>query len=188
MDYLVIILFLIFVICCLVYRLHFVDSTIKIYADKYDKHSELIKKYEAFQTGTADNNLFVKYGLGGVQTIVDNIATNAGADSQLAPFFAVLDKPGHDSKAVLKSTLDLQLSALLGAGWVYPGRGFTRGVCPMGRSMKASHKGLNIPDSIFTRFLNVAVVPALQQAGVSASDIQAAAPLLEAMRRDIISS
>lgn len=182
MDYKVlsIVLIIVLVICLSV--MFWMNTQLTEYA----KSDDLIAANSNFQSGTPDNNLFVKYGLAGVQAVVDNVATNALNDEQLQPFFGVLGSPNHNTGASLKATLDLQLSSLLGAGWLYPGRTFTRGVSVVGRDMATSHRGLNIPDAIFTRFLNVAVVPALQQAGVSDADIAKAAPALEAMRRSIV--
>lgn len=165
------------------------NEVIKQYSTKYDKYSDMVTAYDQFQTGTAENNLFIRYGgITAIQAVVDNIATNAGNDPELAPFFGNLGKPGNDTGAQLKSTLDLQLSSLFSGPFVYPGRAFTRGVTPVGRSMSDSHRGLQITNDIFSRFLTVAVVPALRSAGVSDTDIAAAAPALESMRNQIISA
>lgn len=182
------------VVICMIWliRKHFEEKeVIRQYSAKYDKYSDLIIAYDKFQSATAENNLFIKYTLSGVQAVVDNIATNAGNDPILAPFFTppttVVGTTGHDTFPQLKSLLDTQIASLLGAPWVYPCRSFTRGVCAQGRSMKDSHRGLNISSDIFDRFLTVAIVPALKSAGVSDADIAAAAPALQAMKNDIIS-
>lgn len=183
------ILIIILCICLLWALFHLHQTKLQLAAtyQKYDQYDSLITAYDNFQKGTASSNLFIKYGgLDAVQTIVDSIAANAGADSQLAPFFSVVGQPGHDTGAQLKSTLDHQISYLLGSPWVYPGRTFTRGVCVQGRSMKASHAGLQITNAIFDRFLTVAIVPALKSAGVSDADIAAASPALESLRQDIV--
>ena len=169
--------------CMRNYRL---AQEVRCQAKKLDKYDDVITSYERFQTGTKENNYYIKYGgQDAVTAVVDDIAINATTDEQLKPFFAVLGQPGHNSGETLKAILDLQLSSLLGAGWPYPGRAFTRGVTPMARNMRDSHRGLNVTDEIFTRFVNVAIVPALKKNGVPDADIKALAPALEAMRGDI---
>ncbi len=190
MNFYVYIVFFILCLCLVMslWQIQAANTTIRDYSTKLDQHKDLISAYDGFQNGTTSNNLFVKYGLAGVQAVVDNIATNAGTDSQLAPFFSVIDQPGHDSSAMLKAILDVQLLSLLGGPLPYPTRAFTRGVTPIGRTMADSHRGLKITDAIFTRFLNVAIVPALKTAGVSDADIAAAAPALENMRSSIVTA
>jgi len=182
---------LILCICLLWALFHLHQTRLQLAAtyQKYDRYDSLITAYNSFQTGTASNNLFIKYGgMDAVQTIVDSIAANAGADATLSPFFGVLNQTGHDTGAQLKSLLDLQISYLLGSSWVYPGRSFTRGVCVQGRSMKASHAGLQITNAIFDRFLTIAIIPALISAGVSDADIAAASPALENLRKEIVTA
>lgn len=150
------------------------------------KYGELMKNFDDFQSGDATNNLFIKYGgLQTVQTVVDAAVTNLVADPTLAPVFSVVGTPSHRSGAQLKSLLDLQISALLGAPFVYPSKSFTRGVTVDGRTMKTSHAGLSITAAQQEKFISI-LASTLIQCGVSAEDVAAVAPKLNAMTKDIV--
>lgn len=150
------------------------------------RYGELICHFEKFEHGNASDNLFIKYGgLATVETVVDTAVTNLLADPTLAPVFSVVGTPNHRSGAQLKSLLDLQISTLLGGPFVYPARSFTRGVIVDGRSMKASHASLTITTAQFNTFVNI-LAGTLIQCGVAQADVNAIAPKLQSMVRDIV--
>lgn len=147
---------------------------------------KLVKQYVAFETGTADNNLFIRYGgLQTIQAVVDSAVQNLLNEPSLAPVFSVVSTPGHRSGAQLKACLDLQLSALLGFYSPYPGRTFTRGVIVDARTMRDSHKHLTISQDMFNTFVNV-LVKTLTDAGIAQADINMLAPGLVGMAKDIV--
>lgn len=150
------------------------------------KYSQLIKNYQAFETGNTTNNLFIKYGgLQTVQAVVDAAVTNLVAEPTLQSVFAVVGQPGHRSGPQLKACLDLQVSALLSGPFAYPARTFTRGAIVDARSMKASHMNLQITTAQFNTFVNI-LAQTLIQSGVTQADVDALAPGLEAMVGDIV--
>jgi hypothetical protein len=160
--------------------------------DFKSQNTDLIQQYNQYQYGDVTKNLFVKYCVKGndnpliiIQTLVDDCATALANDPLLAPVFTVLGQPGHRSGAELKACLDLQFTALLGGPVPYPGRTFTRGVTVLARSMKDSHRSLNIDQAIFNKFVAV-VAQVFLDAGVLPADVNAIAPALNGMMSDIV--
>lgn len=147
---------------------------------------KLVRQYIAFETGTADNNLFIKYGgLETIQAVVDSAVTNLLNEPSLAPVFSVVGQPNHRTGAQLKACLDLHFTYLLGGPVIYPSRTFTRGAIVDARTMRDSHKHLTITQDQFNTFVNV-LVKTLTDAGVAQADINMLAPGLVDMAKDIV--
>jgi len=151
-------------------------------------HQSLVDRYRSFECGTAENNLFIKYGgIQGIMGAVDVAVSNLIAEPTLANVFSVVGQPTHRSGLELKACLDLQFSSLLGFALPYPSRTFTRGISVNARNMRDSHRniGLNITTAQFNTFVNI-LATSLVQAGISQADVNALAPTLTAMSSDIV--
>ena len=70
--------------------------------------------------GAGGQTLYQKYGAA-IPTVVDDAVAGVLADCEIAPYFAVVGQPGHDSVARLKSCLRLQFTVLMGGPGSYPG-------------------------------------------------------------------
>ncbi|WII73853.1 group 1 truncated hemoglobin [Bdellovibrio sp. 22V] len=134
-------------------------------------------------------NLYEKYG--GYPTVM-KLANDLGnallVDPITAPYFGVVGTPGHVTPDRLLSCLDLQLVSLLGGPTVYPGRSKFRNAPPEGYqclSMRKIHKGLNISEEAWNRFLMIAV-DVLKANGVEQHDIHQIAPILIGMKEDVV--
>jgi len=147
-------------------------------------HRDMIKNYWRYQSSS--KTLFEKYGgLQTIQAVVDASVVNLLAEPSLSNVFAVVGQEGHRSGPQLKSCLDLQFAALFGGPFAYPAKTFTRGVTVNARTMKDSHRGLKITTAQFNSFVNI-LAKTLLDSGVATEDVNAVAPGLKAMLKDIV--
>lgn len=152
----------------------------------------VIESFKRFQSG---NTLFSQIGgIEVVQAVVDSAAANLTSDSMLAPFFGVVGEEGHDTGLQLKASLDLLFTTLLGGPTCYTGMGrsvtsrgrtFTRKVNFVARSMRDSHRGLDVTQAVFDRFVQV-LADTLIQNGLTEEQVGALAPQLNAMAASIV--
>src|SRR5437660_418455 len=106
-------------------------------------------KDAATETGT--QSLYDKYGgAPTVKKVVDDAVTGLLADCQVAPYLASVGTPNHDSVDRLKSYLRLQFTALMGGPATYPGTNDNGEMC---LDMKTIHTGLQIPGTVFDKFV-----------------------------------
>lgn len=136
-------------------------------------------------SGTADTgvqSLYDKYG--GAKTVsqvVDDAVTGLLADCQVAPYLAVVGTTGHDSVDRLKSCLRLQFTALMGGPATYPGVNDKGDTCV---SMKTIHTGLQIPGTVFDKFV-MDLGAVLKTDGVSDADVATIAGAVGGLKTDI---
>ena len=119
--------------------------------------------------GSGGNNQSVSARLGGFDGILAFLHTRAVpallADPQIAPFFANPSVSADDIEECLALLLDHDL------GGPSPKNGaVTRSGHVCRSSMSNIHRGLEIPDAIVTRFLDI-IRQELTTAGVGASDV-----------------
>jgi hypothetical protein len=136
-------------------------------------------------SGTPDagnKTLYEKYGTA-IPKVVDDAVAGLTADCQLAPYFAVVGMPGHDSVARLKSCLRLQFTALFGGPATYPGVNDQGDMCV---GMAASHAGLEIPEAAFDRFV-MDLGGVLKADGVADEDIATIAAAVGGLEAEIVS-
>ena len=134
----------------------------------------------------AGPSLYQKYGgAPTVQKLTGDLIVAVSADCVVAPYFAVIGQPGHDTAARLSSCLNLQFSALLGAlGTTYPG------ISPEGyqcEDLGTIHKDLGIPQPVFDRFASD-VAGVLQTDGISAADAAVIGQGLVSLSPSIVST
>jgi truncated hemoglobin YjbI len=123
-----------------------------------------------------------------IQKIVDEVVTAVTVDPETAPYFALVDQPGHDTTDHLKSCFDLQFIALFGGPATYPGVSHYRSAPPEGyacKDMAAIHAKLGISHAVFNQFMNdVAVV--LANNGIAEDDINTLAPQFFGFKSQIV--
>jgi hypothetical protein len=134
-------------------------------------------------TGGTSGTLYAKYGTS-ISKIVDDAVAAELADCVVAPYFAVVGTPGHDSVARLKSCLRLQFTALMGGPATYPGKNDQGDICA---DMQAIHTGLGIPGDVFDKFI-ADVGAVLVADGVNVIDASRIAAALIVLRPQIVSS
>jgi len=133
-------------------------------------------------------------GLGGdnqapkaVAKVVDDAVAGLLADPKVAPYFANIGKPGHDSVARLKACLNLQFNALLGGPYTYPGPVLADRITQTCESMATAHADIGIPSCVFDQFItDLAAV--LQANGVPAAYISRVVPVLVGTKARVVSS
>jgi len=138
--------------------------------------------------GDAGTTLYSRLGgHAGIAAAVDMIVARELMDPEIASyFFYQVQMPvpgGHPTVAQLKSCLVNQLGNAAGGPEAYPGApGDNMGFqC---RNMAAAHTGLQIPNSVFDRFVaNAAGV--LMTAGVAAADIAVVGGVLNSTKADV---
>lgn len=134
-------------------------------------------------TSPSTPSLYTKYGgAATIQKVVDDAVTGVLADPVVAPFFAVIGQPGHDSANRLKSCLRLQFTAVFGGPATYPGRNDQGDQC---QDMVTSHAGLAITGPVFDRFITD-LTGVLAADGVSQADIATIAPTLVGLKSQIV--
>jgi hypothetical protein len=128
----------------------------------------------------------------GIANAVDAIVTRELMDPEIASYFYFQVTPGrggmppvdgHPNVAQLKSCLVNQLASAAGGPEMYPGMPADN----MGwqcRSMSAAHNGLNIPNSVFDRFVTIAA-GVLMTAGVAPADIMIIGGVLNSTKADV---
>lgn len=149
------------------------------------ENQDLVEQYNTYQNTTT-----LYETLGGADTVkiaVDNAVSALLAEPSLSNVFAVVGTSGHRTGAQLKSCLDAQFSTLLGYALPYPTKTLTRGAIVKARSMRASHKSLNlgITTAQFNTFVSI-LATSLVQSGVPQANVDALAPQLTAMSVDIV--
>ncbi len=143
--------------------------------------------------GDAGGTLYARLGgRAGIAGAVDAIVAQELMDPEIASYFYFQVTPGssgmppvdgHPNVAQLKSCLVNQLANAAGGPEQYPGAPADN----MGwqcRNMTASHAGLNIPGSVFDRFVTIAA-GVLTGAGVAASDIAIIGGVLNSTRAQV---
>jgi len=143
-------------------------------------------------TGCSSNNsmtspstpsLYTKYGgAPTIKKVVDDAATGLLADPVVAPFFASLGAPGHDTPDRLKSCLRLQFTAVFGGPATYPGVDDMGDTC---RDMTAAHANVGVTGPVFDRFITD-LTGVLTADGVSQADIATVAPVLVGLKSQIV--
>lgn len=110
-------------------------------------------------TDAGPQTMYDKYGAAGFTAVNDKIITKALAlpTASVGTSFQDLDDAG---KTRLKANLGAYLIQAFGGPSNYTGR-----------DMTAAHAGLNITEAQYDYFITNAVVPALQEAGVTQADI-----------------
>jgi hypothetical protein len=128
----------------------------------------------------------------GIAGAVDAIVARELMDPEIASYFYFQVTPGrggmppvdgHPSVAQLKSCLVNQLANVAGGPEQYPGTPADN----MGwqcRNMRAAHADLNIPNSVFDRFVSIAA-GVLMGAGVAPADIATIGGVLNSTRADV---
>ena len=134
-------------------------------------------------TTPSDQSLYDKYGgAPTIRKVVDDAVTGVLADPIVAPFFAVIGQPGHDSPERLKSCLRLQFTAVFGGPATYPGRNDQGDMC---EDMTTAHADTGVTGPVFDRFITD-LTGVLAADGVSQADISAVAPTLLGLKSQIV--
>ena len=144
-------------------------------------------------SGDAGGTLYSRLGgRAGIATAVDAIVAQELMDPEIASYFyfqvtngssGMPPVDGHPNVAQLKSCLVNQLANAAGGTEQYPGTPADN----MGwqcRNMTASHAGLNIPGSVFDRFVTIAA-GVLTSAGVAPADIAVIGGVLNSTRSQV---
>ncbi|MBL8608154.1 MAG: group 1 truncated hemoglobin [Myxococcales bacterium] len=123
----------------------------------------------------------------GIARAVDAIVAEELKDPEIASYFffqAGAPGNGHPTADQIKKCLVFQLSSATGGPEVYPPPPSDTGgyTC---RSMTEAHASLHIPDSVYTKFINVAG-GVLQGLKVDNADIETIAIFLDAFRSVIV--
>lgn len=153
-------------------------------------HFQKINQNIVDQYRTYQNTTTLYETLGGADTVkvaVDNAVNALLAEPTLANVFAVVGTHGHRTGAQLKSCLDAQFSTLMGYPLIYPTKTLTRSNIVKARSMRDSHKNINlgITEAQFDKFVSI-LATSLVQTGVPQANVDALAPSLVAMASDIV--
>ncbi len=143
----------------------------------------------AQQAAGGAQSLYDKYGgEPTIRKVVDDAVAGVLADPQVAPFFAVIGTPGHDTVDRLKSCLDLQFTTLFGGPGTFPGPSHYRNPPAAGypcEDMVTAHQGLNITSPVFDKFITD-LAGVLKADGVSDADIATIAPSLIGLKSQIV--
>ena len=131
--------------------------------------------------GGAPVSLYTKYGAA-IPQVVNDAVTGLLADCTEAPYFSVVNMPGHDSVARLKSCLRLQFTVLMGGPGVYPGVNDEGDTC---ESMTDVHAGLGIPGAVFDKFV-VDLGAVLAADGVAPADVTTIATAVAPLKTQIV--
>lgn len=132
--------------------------------------------------GGSTQTLYQKYGTA-IPKVVDDAVAGVLADCEIAPYFAVVGSPGHDSVARLKSCLRLQFTALFGGPATYPGVNDQGDTCA---DMTSIHAGLGIPGPVFDKFI-MDFGAVLKADGVADADIGTIATAVIGLKSQIVS-
>jgi hypothetical protein len=133
-------------------------------------------------SGGAMPTLYDKYGAAIPQVVNDAVA-GVLADCEIAPYFAVVGQPGHDSVDRLKSCLRLQFTVLFGGPGTYPGKNDDGDMCV---DMSTIHQGLGIPGPVFDKFVTD-FGGVLKTDGVADADITTIANAVSGLKSQIVS-
>jgi hypothetical protein len=133
--------------------------------------------------GVGGATLYTKYGAA-IPKVVDDAVTGLLGDCSIAPYFAVVGTPGHDSVARLKSCLRLQFTVLFGGPGTYPGKNDEGDTC---ESMAAIHAGLGIPGPVFDKFV-MDFGGVLATDGVDSADITTIANAVTGLKTAIVAT
>jgi hypothetical protein len=127
--------------------------------------------------------LYEKYG-SAIPKVVDDAVTGLTADCSIAPYFAVVGTPGHDSVDRLKSCLRLQFTVLFGGPGTYPGVNDEGDMCD---TMTAIHSSLQIPGDVFDKFV-MDLGGVLTADGVAPADVTTIAGAVSGLKTQVVSS
>jgi hypothetical protein len=148
---------------------------------------------DAAVTSDAGGTLYARLGnRTGIAAAVDAIVVRELADPEIASYFYFQVTPGrsgmppvdgHPNVAQLKSCLVNQLANAAGGPEQYPGTPADNAGWQC-RDMATAHNGLNIPGSVFDRFVSIAASE-LGRLGVAASDIAIIGGVLNSTRASV---